>query len=318
MLFRDRPLNPDQLDASIYVEREELENELVAPLLQGRNVLLLGSAGSGKTTLMRRAARRVEVDGTRVVWVNAALARSAEELLAMVAVGFGQEEAEAASSGPTRNSRLLALTRGIAAHPPGVIVVDGLDEAESAFDLFGRLRDELWAAGHAWLVSTRPEDAAPLRTPPAEAFWGAVVEIPPLSLFEIQEFIARGLEPNEHLDLANGLPLAGQTPRILIRALEAALASSDETDTPIQTLIDRASDLGRSEGMAMVELIGLGRPASVWDPELTERLGWSRAYAQRVFAHLELEGLVRSFPERRGEQGGRPRKVYEPNPRALA
>ena len=67
---------------------------------------------------------------------------------------------------------------------------------------------------------------------------------------------------------------------------------------------------------AMVELLGLGRPVSAHDPELLERLGWTRPYAQRILAHLESAGLVRSMPERGGERAGRPRKLYEPNPNA--
>jgi hypothetical protein len=49
-----------------------------------------------------------------------------------------------------------------------------------AYEWFGRLRDEVWALGHTWIVSARPSDAATLRTPPANAFWSTTVELGPL------------------------------------------------------------------------------------------------------------------------------------------
>jgi len=64
----------------------------------------------------------------------------------------------------------------------------------------------------------------------------------------------------------------------------------------------------------MAELIGLGRPVSAHDPELLERLGWSRPYAQRILSHLESAGLLRAIPERNPQRTGRPRKLYEPSP----
>jgi predicted transcriptional regulator len=319
MRLRDRPLNPDDLDRPIYVERPALEDEIAKPLRQNRNVLLIGRAGSGKTTVMRQMQAQLEAEGIRTAWVNAALAHGTEELLEMADAALGQDgESPPVLAGTTPASRLLALTRAIGTRPPATILLDGLDEARLGFDLFGRLRDELWATGHAWLVSGRPPAAVKLRTPPAEAFWGAAVEIPPLSPEEVDQFVEVGLNPEERSRLRPDLELFGQTPRLLIREFEAALAEEDSGHAAsLQALIDAASDLGQSEATAMTELVGLGRPASVWDPELAERLGWSRAYAQRIFARLEQAALVRSSPERAPEQG-RPRKLYEPEPKTLA
>lgn len=319
MIFRDRPLLPSSLDADLYLARPGLEEALLRPLQQERNVLLLGAAGSGKTTLMRRAAEELEAEERQTAWVNGALARTAEDLLASVeaAIAEGESSPTPLPKGAGAGARLLALTRVLAAHRPTVIIVDGLSEPEAGFDLFGRVRDELWMAGHTWLVSARPYDSAALRSPPAEAFWGAVVEIPPLTKQEITEFLQRGLSKDEWRHLQT-LPLAGH-PRFLIREVETELRQeSGEKEMRTRSLLRRANELGRSEEIALLELINLGRPASVHDPELSERLGWSRPYAQRIFSHLESEGLVRSIPEARGERTGRPRKLYEPDLSAVA
>lgn len=316
MRFRDRPLLPSSIDREIYLARPELEEALLRPLKQGRNALLLGDAGSGKTTLMRRVAEELEGEEEEIVWVNGALAKTAGDLLAMVDAALDKE---GSSNIPEEDGagRLLELTRALAERPPVVIMVDGLSEAEVGFDLFGRLRDELWMAGHVWLVSATPKDSAALRSSPADAFWAAVVEIPPLDETEVSKLLQLGLTAGERLRLKR-VPLAGYHPRLLIREVEGDLdqGSGKEQLARMRTLMERANGLGRSEGIALAELINLGRPASAHDPELLERLGWSRPYAQRIFSHLETAGLVRSIPEARGERTGRPRKLYEPNPLA--
>ncbi|HMI80700.1 MAG TPA: hypothetical protein VK480_02820, partial [Solirubrobacterales bacterium] len=203
---------------------------------------------------------------------------------------------------------------------PAVIVVDNLADPDVSFDLFGRLRDELWAAGHVWLVAARPKDSSAFRAPPAEAFWGAVVEIPPLNEHEVLEFLHKGLSNDEIAQLRK-LPLAGFHPRLLIRELHSALEEDPQAkakEARIGGLLRRAAELGRSEELALRELIGLGRPASAHDPDLLANLGWSRSYAQRIFSHLESNRLVRSLPEATGERAGRPRKLYEPSPSAPA
>jgi predicted transcriptional regulator len=317
MLFRHRPLLPSSLDSGLYLVRPDLERSLLEPLRQDRNVLLLGDAGSGKTTLMRRVAEELEAEEKQVVWVNGALAETAGDLLALVDDLLAGEEGlpRPIKEGTSAGSRLLALTKALAARRPAVIMVDDLSESEVGFDLFGRVRDELWMAGHAWLVSTRPYDSAALRSPPAEAFWATVVEIPPLTENEVSQLLQRGLSEDEQQRLRN-TPLMGYYPRVLIREVESELRQEPgQKEASIKDLLQRANKLGRSEEMALSELINLARPASVHDPDLSERLGWSRAYAQRIFSRLESAGLVRSIPEMRGERTGRPRKLYEPNPR---
>ena len=66
----------------------------------------------------------------------------------------------------------------------------------------------------------------------------------------------------------------------------------------------------------MAELEALGHPAAAGDPELLERLGWTRPYTSRVLANLEAHRLLRSFPGPTTGQG-RPPKLYEPEPKSV-
>jgi hypothetical protein len=316
MRFRDRPLLPSGLDAELYLPRPQLEARLLTPLREGRNVLLLGEAGSGKTTLLRYAAGELEIAGRQVVVVNAGLAADVAGLLAQVDSELDMEAGDrggAPASGATEPANLLAAVRRLRRAEPATILVDGLLDPDVAYDLFGRLRDELWELGHSWLVTARPRDSAPLRTPPADAFWGAIVEISLLSVSEIAKLLRRGLDEDEYrlVDDAVEWVITGAHPRTVIRTAQFVLAGGG-VKAGMDELTRRAAALGRSEELAMAELIGMGHPASAHDPELLQRLGWSRPYAQRMLSKLEDEGLLRSIPERDTDRPGRPRKLYEP------
>lgn len=316
MRFRDRPLLVDGLDAGVYLDRPALEAQLVDPILAERNVLLLGEQGSGKSTLLRKAASLLARQGHPAVLVNGALAEDASSLLELVDDALSLQQPRDVPARPASSGLLNAARRLRRAVPVGILL-DGLADPEIAYDVFGRLRDELWELRHPWVVAVRPRDSGIMRTPPADAFWAAVVEIPPLDAEQTERLLRLGLDEREYgvVDRER-IRIGGDHPRHVIRAAQATLARGGASSGRMASrneLLDEASRLGRSEAMAMSELQGLGRPVSVHDPELLERLGWSRSYAQRVLSHLEGNGLVRSIPER-SDRGGRPRKLYEPNP----
>lgn len=315
MLFRDRPLLARGIDEHLYLPRPALESAVTRPLLSGRNVLVLGEGGSGKSTLLRRVGADLEGDRP-VAWVNAAPADDALSLLQLVDDALGEDDARR----PIEDSlglagRLLSAARRLRRPASATVIVDGLSDGQIAYDVFGRLRDELWDTGHVWLVAVRPRDSASLRTPPADAFWGAIVEIPPLDQAEATALLQRGLDDDEFARVDRDRPIGGLYPRMLIRDAESRLIGPPSADRIVDNaeLERRASEIGGSESMAMAEMLGLARPVSAHDPEFLERLGWSRPYAQRILSHLESVGLARSFPERDSDRSGRPRKLYEPN-----
>ncbi|HEX3361950.1 MAG TPA: ATP-binding protein [Solirubrobacterales bacterium] len=319
MLLRDRPLLQDRIDKAIYLPRPRLEDRLLQAVLQERNALLLGQWGSGKTTLLRKVEAALQESGRRTVWINARLADDAEGLLKEVALALSevdrenQDDAAAVAEAPPAG--LLPLVQELGSHQPAVIIIDELLDEQIAFDLFGRLRDELWAARHVWLAAATPQRAATLRTPPVEAFWSAVVEIPPLGPEEVSGLLERGLSHDELLKVRKNSAIAGVHPRELVREVERILEGDEDRSRRLGDLAEAAGRIGRSEEMAMTELIGLGRPASAHDDELLDRLGWSRAYTQRILSALESAQLVQTMSESNKDRTGRPRKLYTPNTR---
>lgn len=335
MKFRSRPLFVSGVDADLYVRRPRLEDALLHNARLDRNILVSGVSGSGKTTLLRDLEVKLREQEGIVAWVNPALAGDAADLLELAADAVARATQRGARSsalqkptifegdpeGPTRLLRALDLIPG---SPKVTIIIDGIVDVDVAYDVFGRLRDQLWLLEHQWILSTTPERAAGIRTPPADAFWDAIVEVGPMEQDEVREMIERGTDFEEAKIALSNLPIVDIEPRRMIQAVEEYLES------PRGEAFDRglwvppgferqeaASRLGRPQAMALAELEALGRPAAAGDEELLHRMGWSRPYLARILAELEDEQILRSFPGQSSGHG-RPPKLYEPNPNFAA
>ena len=252
--------------------------------------------------------------------INAAVADDAAGLLDLVDAGLdeplnsGRDIDEAAPE--SKGQGLLRAARRLRRDDPKVILVDGLIDTDIGYDVFGRLRDELWALGHTWAVAVRPRDSAALRTPPADAFWSTVIEIPPLQPEETERLLRLGLTDDE-LSTGNR---HGRSPA-RIRAPRSAPPRTSWIEAATLTRHPRLGGRSTSRehrcsgerGDGRPKLQGLGRPVSAHDPELLEPLGWSRPYAQRILSHLEEGGVLRSIPER-SDRAGHTAQLYELNP----
>jgi hypothetical protein len=317
MRLRDRPLLVDGVDADLYVGRPKLEASVVEPLLEGRNVLILGEAGAGKSTLLRKVASDLGRRGRPAIIINGAIADDAAEFLELVEAALHDPQAEGSRRSAPPDAppaRLLSGARRLQRDHSSAILVDDLTDPKIAYDVFGRLRDELWNSDHSWAVAVRPRDSAALRTPPADAFWSRVCEVPALTCDEMTGLLHKGLSVEELKQIEQERPNTGTYPRNLIRwardRLEGRRSGSPKRYEWPSSIPE---GIGRSDAMALAELQGLGRPVSAHDPEVLARLRWSRPYAQRVLSRLEDQGMLRSIPER-NNQPGRPRKLYELNP----
>jgi hypothetical protein len=312
--LRNRPLLADGFDAELYVPRPRLEGALRRALLDERNVLLVGERRSGKSTLVRRVAADLP-DGRDVVVVDGTLASSPAALLRLIARALG---APAADRPVDDDADVLALLDEVDRLPPRpgtVVAVDGPLDADVAYTVFGRLREQLWRLPQAWLATAEPSDVGALRTPPADAFWSLVLEVPPMERLEIDELLERGLDADERakVDATTDRPVLATPGHVVSWAqdvLDGVALSRREHGEQLERAADR---LGPQAAMALSELRALGRPASAGDPELLRRLGWTRPNAARWLARLERQGVLRSFVGMAQGQG-RPPKLYEPAP----
>lgn len=316
MRFRDRPLLVDGIDADLYVPRPELERRLLDEVLSDRNVLLLGPRGSGKTTTLRRLAADLRAHERRVVPVNAGAARSTGDLLALTADGLQLPQIEPDANLATPVVALVRAVRHLAGAPASVILLLDPVDSNALFELFGRLREEVWALPHQWVVEISSEQSGALRQPPADAFFSAVFEIPPLDEGEIEELLRRGLEEDEtRIVLQQPKRPLKDYPRDVVRFARSALEGTlDDEQDAARRREAIAVDLGRTAHMALVEIEARSAPVAASDPVFLERMGWTRPHAARMLAMMERAGLLRGFNDTSDDRPGRPRKLYEPNP----
>jgi len=192
-----------------------------------------------------------------------------------------------------------------------VVVVDDL-KPEVGHALFGRARDELWGLPLTWVVIGDEARRADYLRPPADAFFTKVVDVPPLSTADALK-VLRSRAPNplppgiaqRSVEQAEGNPR-----RLLSLAADVLVGEGEDAGSALsreRAITARLRELGAPAERMWATLVPLGQ-ASAHDPELLDRLGWSRARASQVLNQLEAAGLVASSTER--AQQGRPRKVY--------
>jgi DNA polymerase III delta prime subunit len=316
MHFRDRPLLVDGLDADLYVPRRALERLLLEAIATQRNVLLLGPRGSGKSTTLRKLASDLRKEDRQVALVSAGGAQSAEDLLALVTNELDLPELQPNPNLATPVVSLVRSVRHIAQAPQSVILLDDPLDAEGAYQLFGRLRDELWALPHQWVVAMRSDQSSALRRPPADAFFSETIEIQPFDEREIEQLLRKGLDPDEaQRVLTNGTRPLLDYPREITRFARQVLEGTVEKDQhTARRRAEIALGQGRPASVALAEIEALGTPIAASDPSFLERMGWTRPHAARTLAKMEDAGALRSFTDTTQDRPGRPRKLYEPNP----
>ncbi len=319
MTLTGRPLLDNRVDAELFVGRAAELDALRAAMRRRLNVLVLGAPGVGRTTLLRALMYRSRRSAT-LHYVRGEGRQTGADLLDQIA----REVLDTDQVGDP----LTALRRAPDAPGVSVIVLDDVTAA-AGFELFGRLRDELWELGHIWVVGSAESNRGSLLLPPADAFFERVLDLGPLSPAEGGELLARRTDtwtPRAAERIATAAD--GNPRRILTLAREVldgldALANvHDVSPADAAAVLDRVLDevarrnaalraLGRPEAMLASELDALGA-ASASDDALLDRLGWTRARAVQVLGTLERAGLVVSAEVKNGP--GRPKKVFRLTP----
>jgi len=321
-----RPLLDTAADARLYVPRA-VDDELLRNAEAGINTLLVGERGAGKTSALRHLAHELRERGRSATFVNAGPVQDLLELLNVIRFELGQAPTPMGQALRTTQS-LFAPTMGLGGESAAaveiirslqrpanagervIVLLDSLRAPKLAHALFGRLRDELWQTPLRFVVSADAAESTQFLTPPADVFFEEVLALGALTPEEQHEFIQRRLGRQAHRRHPGLEQLDEGNPRRLL----ALLRSVVDAGTPAQALATarsareaRVAELGRAASALVGELEERG-PLSASDPELLERLGWTRQRAAQVFAQLEQAGLVRG--ERQSGPSGRPRRIF--------
>lgn len=336
MLLSQRPLTASDVDASLAIDRSGLIEQVTGALRRGRNTLVLGESGSGRTSLLQMCAAKLRAFGYQVAIVDAEPWETCRELVKAIESALGQDRREQSFTytvGPYRSTFHSAQpvehtvprqlnetdlqTLGALAKrgKHWVVILDNLF-GEFGHDLFGRFRDVVWPMAITWVAAVDSNDGAVLR-PPADVFWEKQVSLGPLAESDVRKIIARRVDvadqddPDVPVLVANVERITSQlvapTPRDVIAAMAATVDGEGEGivagDATRMGLAHAAG--GRRAAMALYELEALGRPAHAGDHELVRAFGLSRARISQLLNALESARLIRSFDQGR-------RRLYEP------
>lgn len=326
-MLTGRPVRGTSVDLELFVNYDGALERLEGSATAGLNALVLGGRGSGKTSLRNVLAGRLE-PRFECLSIDGQLVNDAPEFFSLVAWTLDRSERR-------RNDTPLAYIPAISARPPlgetlqllelldavhaaierrprsVVVLVDDLPPA-LAHTIFGRMRDEVWTLGCIWFVTGDVRDRATFLRPPADAFFEAVIELPPLDHLDAVELLRRRFADDsvDEEALNHIARLADGNPRRLLQlAREVFLegANVDEALSRSVRLHAQAAQLGDA-ARRLTEDLSIHGPASASDEDLLRRLGWTRGRATQVFKRLEENGIVRATAER----GARSvRKVYD-------
>lgn len=309
-----RPLLPTGADSALVVGREDQLDRLVDAVRRRLNVLLIGAAGSGATTILHQLSRRLRLTTAQHPrFVNATGMDRPEQLLDQLAGDLVPTvSVVGGSSAYTRFSRYVDLPQGL------VALVDNAS-VSLAYDSFGRLRDEIWTVPMSWVVTCSERDRLSFLRPPADAFYEVIVDLPRLEDSSAADLLRRRASTWELSDaaLTSAVQFGRGNPRELISAARSiVLEGEDPAALPADAAWRHAvrQKLSRPAAMLLEELESVG-PSSASDTELQERTGWTRARLVQVFAELQKAAAVESDEVRSGTNG-RPRKVFRPTKRA--
>ena len=209
MNLSGRPLLDTEPDHQLFAGRDDELRRLVDLVRHGTNTLVIGERGAGKTTLLRQLAFVLrQENASSPAFVEGRLADSPRQFIELTRSRLGMPPVNGDSPfQDTLELPGLVATLRDATSDRRVVLVDEVTPEVGA-TLFGRLRDEMWQLPLTWVVAVTEDDAAPLQTPPADAFFEAVLRLDPLSWDEQRQVLEAS--PNLGFPLFNPFRLGSR------------------------------------------------------------------------------------------------------------
>jgi hypothetical protein len=309
----NRPLTGRVDDAAKYVRRPA--DETVDRSLElGFNVLLSAPRGMGATSSLYRLESHY---GDRSTYLNAATISEGQVLLQVLnerlASGLPERLAGTFSDliDPIASLQRRLEARGVGPASPWFVLLDGPVSPVVAHEIFGGLRDRIFALPMRWVVIAPADRVGQYLSPPADAFFEQVVHLDRFPQAELLAMLQRRGVELPPPRFAEVLQLGDGSPRQLLGLARQAVLEPQRplADRAYEDWQARRASLSRSASILFDEIRG-HPPIAATDPTLLQRLDWTEARSRRAFQELVNAGLVRAS-EGATDGPGRPPTVYQ-------
>jgi len=324
MQISGRPLLETSIDQPSYLERV-VDMRVRNAIIHGLNALILGSAGSGKTSLLRHFHFEAMTADVPSVYIDGRSNKSVAELLDTVRVGLGVPALKppmyaaisiiGESYIPDPERAIAHLREKIPSGRRPLVFLDCPD-GSVARSLFGSLRDEIWQVPISWIVAADAAAEADFRRPPTDAFFDVVERLEEMTANDVIRLLElREVPDGDAWVIASSLiemPVSKRMPRDVLNLARKVVIEGGDVESeikPYSVLSERLSKVSGAAALLARELLDQSA-VSASDPDLQRRMGWSRARLAQVFKELEATGLARSFQSSEGK-AGRPKRMYE-------
>jgi energy-coupling factor transporter ATP-binding protein EcfA2 len=335
-----RPLATTRADQRRFVDRTDETRSIVRAVAASQNVLLVGEAGSGRTSLLNHVAwllaREAQPRDSLLVSGESA-ANAAQMLGVLVARVQRLAEGGRARAGWLEDLRALSMPDGpfgeaarpaivmelidllgeaLARVPRAVcVMVDGIS-AVVAHGVFGSLRNELWALdGVSWIVAGDSAASPLYREPPADAFFELTVELGSLSAGDARKLLRLHAPELGEAEVEQALAVGRGNPRRLLRAASEIQAGVTPTDSAAREPAEKAEAIAGPLAGRLIEYLAEHGPASASDATMLRQIGASRQRASQLMHQLESAGLLQTIEQHEPGRRGRPVRRFALKPK---